>query len=123
MRSVRCSFAVALVLLAVAGCTPPSNDRSAVLGDADRAAIRALDSTFVASWLRDDTTAVLGVFAPDAVLLPPGSAPVAGTSAIRAYWWPQDGSHTRITGFDRQIVEIDGTPGLAYLRGTARLRW
>jgi len=45
------------------------------LSDADRQAIRALDSTFVSAWLRDDTAAVLSTFSPQAVLLPPGGKP------------------------------------------------
>jgi uncharacterized protein (TIGR02246 family) len=93
------------------------------LTDEDRAAIRALDSTFVRGWLSDDTNAVLSVFAADAVLLPPGSKPVRGLPAIRSYWWPVDGSHTRITSFDRHIDEIEGTRQLAFLRGTASLSW
>lgn len=93
------------------------------ISDADRAAILALDSTFVNGWLRDDTTKVLSVFAPDAVLLPPGSPPIAGVAAIRAYWWPQDGSHTKITSFTRTLVEVSGTKGFAYVRGTGTLAW
>src|SRR4026207_1192209 len=86
-------------------CTPQPQAASQVLTVSDQAAIRTLDSTFVQGWLQDDTAAVLRVFSPDAVLLPPGSQPIAGLAAIRAYWWPTDGSHTRITSFDRQIVE------------------
>jgi uncharacterized protein (TIGR02246 family) len=94
-----------------------------LLTDQDRAAIRELDSTFVRGWLSDDTTAVLSVFAPDAVLLPPGSKPVRGLPAIRSYWWPRDGSHTQITSFDHRIDEIEGTRQLAFLRATASLSW
>jgi len=89
----------------------------------DRAAIRALDATFVDGWLRDDAAAVLGIYAPEAILFPPGSAPLRGLAAIRAYWWPQDGSKTRIRTFDRTIDEIEGTRQLAYLRGTSSLGW
>lgn len=89
----------------------------------DRAAIRALDSTFVRGWLNDDASPVLSVFAPDAILFPPGSNPVRGLPAIRSYWWPQDGSRTRITAFERHIEEIEGTSRLAFLRGTASLSW
>lgn len=89
----------------------------------DQAAIRALDSTFVQGWLRDDTTAVLSVFRADAVLLPPGSPAVSGLAGIRSFWWPTDGTHTRITSFDRRIIEIEGTKRLAYIRGTAALGW
>ena len=118
-------LAVSALLIAVSleGCAPRSADRSAALTVADQAAIRSLDSTFVQAWLHDDTTAVLSVFRPDAVLLPPGSQPVSGLAAIQAYWWPLDGSHTRITSFERQIVEIAGTRGLAYIRGTGALGW
>jgi uncharacterized protein (TIGR02246 family) len=93
------------------------------LGDADRAQIRALDSMFVHAWLRDDTAGVLRLFADDAVLVPPNGAPVVGRTAIGAWWWPRDGSRTRILSFDRQVAEINGTHDLAFMRGTASLRW
>ncbi|MDQ6830234.1 MAG: hypothetical protein M3081_15365 [Gemmatimonadota bacterium] len=66
---------------------------------------------------------MLREFAADAVLLPPGANPIVGTGSIRAYWWPTDGSHTRITSFARTIAEIKGTRQLAFLRGTAALGW
>ncbi len=114
-------LSVLLVLLPACAATPGDSARS--LTADDRQAIRSLDSIFVQGWLADDTAAVLGVFHRDAVLLPPGGAPVAGLAAIRAYWWPTDGSHTRITSFERRIVEIEGTGGLAFVRGTAALGW
>ena len=55
--------------------------------------------------------------------MPPGANPVVGLTNIRSYWWPLDGSHTRITSFTRAITEIDGTHQLAFLRGTASLGW
>ena len=82
-----------------------------------------MDSTFVNGWLRDDTAAVLSVFAPDAVLLPPGANTLLGAPAIRGYWFPVDGSHTRITSFKRTIDEIGGGRRNAYLRGRAELGW
>jgi uncharacterized protein (TIGR02246 family) len=96
---------------------------SRTLTDRDRAAIRALDTAFVQAWLRDDTAAVLRLLHPNAILLPPGAEPVEGLTAIRAYWWPIDGSHTRIQSFTREILEIERTPELAYFRGTATLGW
>lgn len=93
------------------------------LSAADRAAILAIDSAFVAAWLADDTTKVLSLFAPDAELIPPGAPPVRGLEAIRRYWWPADGSRTRITRFTRSVDELDGTNALAYLRGTGALAW
>jgi uncharacterized protein (TIGR02246 family) len=112
-----------LLLLGVAGCGTVGTAASRTLTDRDRAAIRALDTAFVQAWLRDDTAAVLRLFHSDAILLPPGAEAVQGLSAIRAYWWPTDGSHTRIQSFTREILEIEGTPELAYFRGTAALGW
>jgi uncharacterized protein (TIGR02246 family) len=105
------------------GASPSQQDAAGGLADADRAAIRALDSTFVNAWLRDDTAAVLAVFTNDAVLIPPGAAPVVGRTAIRSYWWPNDGTRTRITSFKRSISEIEGTRRLAFMRGTGTLAW
>jgi uncharacterized protein (TIGR02246 family) len=96
---------------------------AAPLSVSDIGQIRALDSVFVQGWLSDDTTAVLSVFAPDAVLVPPGSAAIVGIDAIRAYWWPRDGSRTRIRSFKHDIVEIDGTSAMAIVRGTATMAW
>jgi uncharacterized protein (TIGR02246 family) len=93
------------------------------LSDADRAAIRRLDSLFVRGWLADDTAAVLGLFTPEAVIMPPGSQPVSGLTSIREYWWPNDGSHTRIKSFDRTIAEVGGTRTTAFGRGTTVLTW
>jgi ketosteroid isomerase-like protein len=55
--------------------------------------------------------------------MPPGSPTVTGVAAIRAFWWPTDGSHTRITSFVRTIAEIDGGGTFAYVRGTGTLGW
>jgi uncharacterized protein (TIGR02246 family) len=102
------------------GAVPPD---TGTLTDTDRAAIHALDTAFVQAWLRDDTLGVLELFSPDGVLLPPGSPPVTGTEAIRAFWWPADGSHTRITGFTREPDEVGGAHRLAFYRGRAVLSW
>jgi ketosteroid isomerase-like protein len=101
----------------------PPSAYSGPLTAADRAAILAVDSSFVRGWLRDDTTAVLDLFETDAVLIPPGAAAVQGRAAIRAYWWPTDGSHTTIRAFAHSVQEIGGTRALAFVRGTSELRW
>ena len=122
LRSTK-PFTIACLALLLVGCGPADPPSRHALTGQDRAAIHAVDTAFVRAWLRDDTTAVLALFHPDAVLLPPGSEPVEGLAAIRAYWWPGDGSHTRITSFTREIAEIGGTPELAYVRGRATLSW
>jgi len=90
---------------------------------AARAEIRALDSAFVAAWARDDTASVLALFADDAVLMPPNAKPITGRAAIKAWWWPTDGSHTRILSFERHQDEIGTAGDLAFLRATSSLKW
>jgi hypothetical protein len=55
--------------------------------------------------------------------MPPGSMPMTGHTAIRGYWFPMDGTHTRITVFDRTISEIGGSRDLAFLRGIGAVSW
>ena len=111
------SLALATALL-LSAC---SGTRRAGLTAADSTALRALDQAYVEAWLADDTAAVLATLAPDAVLMPPGAPPLATADAIQAFWWPRDGSRTRITRYTTTIDEIAGTPDLAYMRGTGRL--
>jgi ketosteroid isomerase-like protein len=78
---------------------------------------------YVRAWLADDTAGVLATLDSAAVLLPPGSLPVKGQGAIRAYWWPTDGSRTTITLLDWTLEELAGTPGLAFSRGMSTVGW
>ncbi len=114
-RSLGAGIGAIVIVLGTAGCT------GSQLTEADRAAIRALDSLYVDAWLRDDTTAVLATLAPDAVLMPAGQRPLSGLDAIRNLWWPTDGSSTRVTAYTTTLDEIDGTRDLAYVRGTGQI--
>ena len=44
--------------------------------------------------------------------------PVGG----KGFWWPSDGSHTKLTAFDRTVEEIDGAGDVAFVRGADSLR-
>ena len=98
-------------------------DRQRSLTSADSSAIAAVRAAYVRAWLEDDTAAVLATFDSAGVLLPPGRLPVAGHAAIRAFWWPSDGSRTTITAFDWTVDELAGTPELAYIRGVSSVAW
>ena len=98
-----------------------SEPRMAGLTAADSAALRALDQAYVDAWLADDTAGVMATLTPDAILMPAGARPLATPEAIRAFWWPRDGSRTQVTAYNTTIDEIAGTPHLAYVRGTGRL--
>ncbi len=102
-------------------CAVPSS--SASLSAADSTAIRGVQAAYVSAWLADDTSGVLATLDSAAVLLPPTRAPVTGAKDIREFWWPSDGSRTRITSFDWTIEEVGGTEQLAYTRGVSRLSW
>ena len=115
MRTRHTFAGVALAFLACAPAEPR------VLSSADERAIRQVDSLYVAAWLRDDTAAVLRTLAPDAVLMPAGQRPLATPNDIRAFWWPTDGSRTKILTFHRVIDEIAGDANLAWVRGTDTL--
>jgi uncharacterized protein (TIGR02246 family) len=89
----------------------------------DSSAIEAVRTAYVHAWLSDDTAGVLATLDSNAVLLPPGQLPVTGHRAIRAFWWPADGSRTTITAFEWSVNELGGTPDLAYTRGVSSIAW
>jgi uncharacterized protein (TIGR02246 family) len=107
--------------LGLGGCA--AGETSGILTAADSTAISATQAEYVRAWLADDTAAVLATLTGDAMLMPPRGLPVAGDSAIRAYWWPQDGSRTKINSFHWDVEEVRGTPVLAYTRGISAVAW
>ena len=115
---MRPGHTLAGLVLSTLACAPPEPKG---FGPADEQAIRQVDSLYVAAWLRDDTAAVLRTLAPDAVLMPAGQRPLATPNDIRAFWWPTDGSRTKILTFHRVIDEMAGDANLAWVRGTDTL--
>jgi ketosteroid isomerase-like protein len=109
-------------VLPIAACSR-AESAPAPLSDRDRAAIRANDSAYVTAWMRDDTTGVLATLTADPILIPGGLEPLRGQSAAKGFWWPSDGSHTKLTAFDRTVEEIDGAGDVAFVRGTDSLRF
>jgi ketosteroid isomerase-like protein len=89
----------------------------------DSTAIEEVRSAYVAAWLADDTAGVMATLDSAAVLLPPGRPPVAGHAAIRAFWWPADGSRTVITDFAWIFNELAGTSELAFTSGISNVGW
>jgi uncharacterized protein (TIGR02246 family) len=119
MSTWRCALN-AIVIAATAGCATTSPPVSSFTVDDERA-VRSIDSTYVAAWLRDDTSAVMNTLAPDVVLMPTGQQILASPNAVRSFWWPADGSHTKILTFQRTIDEVGGEANLAWMRGTDSL--
>jgi len=103
--------------LAVVACSRSPGDVH-VFSAVDRAAVLTTDSAYVRAWLRNDTSAVLNTLAAEAVLMPAGVHPLGSDNAIQAFWWPDNGTHTRITAFTRTVDELRGAADFAYVRGT-----
>jgi uncharacterized protein (TIGR02246 family) len=116
------SIVVAPLLFACIAIAP-SHASAAALSTADSTAIRAVESEYVAAWLRNDIAGVLSTLDRAATLLPPGKLPLSGEAAIREYWWPQDGSVTKITAFEWVIEEMGGDGAYAYTRGISTVDW
>ncbi len=92
-----------------------------VLAPSDLEDIKALHQAYVTAWLKDDTSGVLHTLTPEAVLLPSGIGPIKGMSEIKNFWFPNDGSRTKITDFATSIEELSGSGDLAFVRGQSRL--
>jgi len=91
---------------------------------ADEKQIAAVLDEYVAAWLAGDAERVMATLTADAVLIPHhGLAPVAGSDAIRKWWWPAGAPTTTIHRFELKHAEIDGSGTLAFARGTQALEW
>ena len=119
----RVGGAAALLSLVLAiGCAP-GPDGSGGLSEGDRERARAVERAYVTGWEANDSAAVMATLTPDAVLIPDRMAPIRGDSAIRAYWWPADGSATRVTSYETRVDEVGGSGAVAYLRGAGELEF
>lgn len=103
-----------LLLLAgfLAGCA--AQPRPADAGA--RRAIEAAVRRYVAASNAGDAEALAGLYADDAVLLPPDHEAVRGREAIGAYW-----SHGTDEGLEVTTLSVEVDGGLGYLVGRYRL--
>lgn len=118
MRFLPRTAVIAAILLVVA-----CGGREPGFARADEHAVRALEERYRTAWLANDSAAVMATLSSDAVLMPGGEEPVTGDAAIRAFWWPDDGSSTEITAYDITVHEVAGSGDLAYLRGEGALEF
>jgi ketosteroid isomerase-like protein len=87
------------------------------LPDEDARTILSIDRSFQDAVRLGDWRTMRGLYAPDAVLMPPGHAEIEGVDSIVAYWegtYPDDG----IVGFKTDTEVIHGDNTIAYHRGT-----
>jgi uncharacterized protein (TIGR02246 family) len=84
----------------------------------DEVKVRAVVAAYAAGWVKNDPAAILATLWPDAVLLPPGRAPIRGVDEIRKFWWPAGGPKTTVTAFESTIAQVGGSGPTAWALGT-----
>ena len=91
--------------------------------DTDARAIRAVHDTYRRAWLANDAEGVMGLFAPEAVLLPHhGLQPVVGSEQIRAFWFAP-GPPTTIIRLDLELDDIAVREDTGIVRGHSQVEW
>src|SRR5215218_10777640 len=75
----------------------------------DRAAAQAATQAYRAAWLSNDPQRIMATLTPDAVLYPSSLPPIAGSDAIRTFWFPSS-SATRVVAMELNVdsVHVDG---------------
>ena len=99
----------AMLAATLTACEPAPTGFSA----ADRTAIEQASQNWVETYNRNDWQALAGLFAPDAIMMPPNGTPVRGRAAIAA--WEQANEAGFRIAFDVQAVE--GSGDVAFVRG------
>jgi ketosteroid isomerase-like protein len=102
-----------VVIMLIAGQVP-----APALGD--RAAAEAATQAYRDAWLSNNPRRIMATLTADAVLYPSTLPPIAGSDAIRKFWFPSS-QPTRVVAMDLSIdrVHVDGdtavTSGLGSL--------
>ena len=99
----RMTIASLVVMILIAGQPAPP------LTSGDRAAAEAATQAYREAWLSNDPKRIMATLTPDAVLYPSTLPPIAGSDAIRKFWFPSS-STTRVVAMELSIdrVHVDG---------------
>jgi ketosteroid isomerase-like protein len=112
MRTVYRLGLVLTCLVSLASCA--TTKPKSALSDGDVTAIRANIDAYVKSLLASDWDAWGKTLLPDAVVMPPNHAPLAGRDAAVAYIK----TFPKLTALTPHPDEVTGEGDLAYVRGT-----
>ena len=100
------TIASLVVMILIAGQAAPP------LTFGDRAAAEAATQAYREAWLSNDPQRIMATLTPDAVLYPSTLPPIAGSDAIRKFWffWFPSSSPTRVVAMELSIdrVHVDG---------------
>lgn len=108
---------VVLIVGAGLGAAVACQPAPGPLAQADVDAIQAVSDSFTAHMLAKDWEALSGLYAEDAVLMPPNEKTVTGQAAIRDWM----AAFPPISQFSLRNATIEGRGDLAYVRGTYAL--
>jgi len=106
-------FVWLVIVLTSTACQPPSQE-AGPLSEDDVAAIVGIIQQYVQSMMEKDLDAWTGLWAENAVMMPPNSPALEGREAIIRDWM----AGPTPTEFILDVVEVDGGGDLAYVRGT-----
>ena len=110
-----------LLILMLAFCL--SVQAQSNLAAKDIEAIKAVEETYRAAWLKNDEKTILSLFADDAALYPNGGAPVKGKTEIRKFWFAPSDTITTINRFEIKIEDISGDKNYATVTGSNEIDW
>lgn len=115
-------FVCGIVLVLVAACGESAGDGAE---ERARAEIDSLGSEWEEAANRADVERLVGIYAPDAVILPPGGPVIQGSETIRELFRQEFESFDTKLAFTTQAIEVDGDMafrrGRYVWRGTPRL--
>ena len=90
----------------------------------DIAQLEALVHAYGHAWQANDAEAVMRLFMDDAVVMPHhGATPRVGAEAIRAFWFPAEGSSTSVISMCSAVDEVGGSGDLGFVRGRFEMRY
>jgi len=116
------AISVLTLFIFMSACTKLKTTNS--LSEKDKEIIMAIPSAYTDGFLKDNRSAILGLFSEDAVLMPHhGDPPVIGLAEIKEHFWPPDSPPFRVDRFELTQVETEGTGNLAYTRGSSEIEF
>lgn len=90
---------------------------------ADEQAVRDIHQAYVEGWKKMDEVQVLALFEEGARIQPNRMSPIEGKEAIRSFWFPDDGSITRIHRYETDLMFVEVMDSLAVSTQKSLLDW